>query len=319
MSEIVNNLQGKFIGTVVGYDKLTREVDVFIPKLMPAVPDGQKDMETKTNFGNNSINIKYNDNITISSSIRLRSKDKDAPIPDIGSKVGVEFLEGSFRFGFWEKFNPNGDFNIIEEEKYKHLFKLKIGGKEFELEEEDLVEIELPSGFKVNQILVPDITNPDIKIKKIKISQDEEMEERVTKLENLVGNDEMLMKYEDNDGNEKTQAIIASGLYKKIRNINNKVSDVVNLIGSDGLKYSYTEILSPEYNGGKEYFVLVNGEHLQIDFENMETQDEREQYILSLMQQGLKIFTGTITETQATGIYERLQSLETRLKKLENR
>ena len=38
MAEIVNNLNGYFVGTVVGYNLIDRTVDVFIPKLMPMIP-----------------------------------------------------------------------------------------------------------------------------------------------------------------------------------------------------------------------------------------------------------------------------------------
>ena len=42
---------------------------------MPAIPDGQKDVKIMTNLGNPNINVKFNESIVSTSSIRVRAQD----------------------------------------------------------------------------------------------------------------------------------------------------------------------------------------------------------------------------------------------------
>lgn len=310
MAEIIDSFEGSFIGTVVGYDTATREVDVFIPKLMPGIPDGQKNIKTKTNLGNNSIKIKYNANITLSSSIRVKAENADDPLPNIGSKVSIYFLEGQFRWGYWKKFNPNGDYEVIEEEKYAKLYTIRIGEKEVLVEEEDSVEIELPDGFDV--ILTEDRKN---KVKHFRISQDNEIINRVTQLENKVGNDETIQHTTDLNGNQTEEAIFSSGLYRKIKKTNTRIDDLIDSIGSSGIEYEYTPVETCVFEYNKEYFVLANGEYIELELDTFHDILDKENYLQTLLNQGNQIYIRKSVQGEATGIYARIAALEALLKK----
>lgn len=309
MTEVMD-LNQYFIGTVVGYDVNTREVDVFIPKLMPAIPDGQKDRTSLTNLGNPNINIKYNKNITMSSSIKLKPYDMDSPLPEINSKVMVFFLEGQLRWGYWSKFNPNGDYEVIESEKYEELYKLQIGDKEVLIKSDDKVEIELPEGFNV--ILTEDKEN---KIKHFRVSQDSDLVSRLTQLENKVGIEDSIQSYIDNDGNQQEQAFVSSGLYKKIKKTNTRIDDLINLIGSNGIDYEYTKIETCSYEHGKHYCVLSEGEYTEIEFDGFDSIIEKEGYLQMILDQGYHVYIRKSVQGDATGIYARLAALEAKLNK----
>ena len=50
--EIVNGFEGLFIGTVMEINTTTREIAVYLPKLMPAIPYGGISITSRTNLGN---------------------------------------------------------------------------------------------------------------------------------------------------------------------------------------------------------------------------------------------------------------------------
>lgn len=310
MAEIIDSFEGSFIGTVVGYDVTTREVDVFIPKLMPGVPDGQKDITTKTNLGNKNIKINYNDNITLSSSIRVKSEDINKPMPNIGSKVSVYFLEGQFRWGYWSKFNPNGDYDVIEEEKYNNLYTIQIGEKEIIVKEEDRIEIELPEGFDV--ILTED---PENKIKHFRISQDSDVISRITQLENKVGTDDSIKHITDINGNQEEEITLSTGLYKKIKKTNTRIDNLIETIGNSGIEYEYEEVTVPKFEYGKNYFILSSGEYFELEMNEFHDIVEKEMFLQTLINQGNQIYIRKSIQGEATGIYARIAALEALLKK----
>lgn len=95
-----------YIGTVVETNFDTRELAVYLPKLMPKI---NIDMGTETlPTVLNGMDIRSNlldKNITKRSSIWVKALDKNEPMPVEGSKVLVSFLEGDPENGFWEPFN----------------------------------------------------------------------------------------------------------------------------------------------------------------------------------------------------------------------
>lgn len=147
MPQIVNSFNGDFIGTVKNYNRTTRELDVFIPKLMPQIADGRQTIKIKTNLSNQNL-ITHNSSVSIASTITVRAYDMSEPLPDIGSKVRINFLEGNFYYGFWRKFNVNEDYKVIYREKYPKQFTLQVGDKQVEVDQDDKIVIQLPDDFK---------------------------------------------------------------------------------------------------------------------------------------------------------------------------
>ena len=147
MPQIVNSFNGDFIGTVKKYNIKTRELDVFIPKLMPQIAEGRPTIKIKTNLSNQNL-ITHNSSVSIASTITVRAYDMSEPLPDIGSKVRINFLEGNFYYGFWRKFNVNEDYKVIYREKYPKQFTLQVGDKQVEVDQDDKIVIQLPDDFK---------------------------------------------------------------------------------------------------------------------------------------------------------------------------
>lgn len=312
MAEIIDNLTGFFIARVVGYDKDSRELDVFIPKLMPAIPDGQKDVKIMTNLGNPNINVKFNESIVSTSSIRVRAQDARIPLPDINSSVIIYFLDEKFEYGFWFPFNVNNDYKVIETEKYSELSYITINDKKTIIKEFDDIRIELPEGFSV--ILTED---SETKVKNFKISQDQSLVAKITNLENIVGNDNGIIQYTDNEGNTKHKTLVAKGLYKKINSINSKVEDLETIIGDTGVVYEYTPMDKGLFEENTEYFIFANSEYTKIELNSLPTISEKETFLESLITEGYKLFKGKKVFDSPSGIFSRLQALEKRIKILE--
>lgn len=142
---------GYLVGTVKKIDKKSRKVAVFLPKMMPAIPEtGSK--QVITNYGNTSIKVNYRNYMTSVDYIWTEARNTDEPMPEVGSKVLVWFLENSPWAGYWEKFNALGDYSVIPEERYKSLFTVKIGDKTIKLSEADELKINVPDTLKVVSI-----------------------------------------------------------------------------------------------------------------------------------------------------------------------
>lgn len=152
--EIVNSFEGLFIGTVTEINVTTREVAVYLPKLMPAIPFGGQVVTTKTNLSNSKLNISYNSNISTTSQFWVKSENSDEPMPNIGSKVVVYFLENNPRFGFWKKFKPDANaYSVIDSEKYPKLARLSINNIITDIMSDDEVVIELGEGFECTKVV----------------------------------------------------------------------------------------------------------------------------------------------------------------------
>lgn len=140
----IMDLSEYFIGTVMEIDIPTRRVAVYVPKLMPGIAGGSANMMESPTTTNGAIeNISYNATVKLRNSIWVRTWDFNQPMPKPGSKVNVYFLDDNPKLGYWRKFNPNNDYEVIDEERFKKLFNLSVNGKQIELKEEDILELQL--------------------------------------------------------------------------------------------------------------------------------------------------------------------------------
>ena len=226
MPRIIKDLSGYFIGIVYGYDVNTREVEVFVPKLMPAIPENRGDIVTKTNLAivSAQYNVQHNDNITLTSTIIAKAANYNNEMPKIGSRVFVAFLEDDPLYPVWSPWNYNGDYEIIDEEKYPEYFQFKIGDKQVVLNKNDSIEIQLPDGYEVMRL--NDSVNPKHKI--FKVTNEETVSERIEKVEKIIGTSEFTRQYTDKFGDLQNETIPASGLYKLIQDLQNQIISLKN-------------------------------------------------------------------------------------------
>jgi hypothetical protein len=140
-----------YIATVMKTDPDERKVAVFIPNLMPTM-QAQKSQSYSipTNNGLKLQALTKNVSATVTKTnyVWVRNWYKNDPMPKEGSKVIVYFLDGNVLLGFWKKFDPNGDFEPIDSEKYKKLFGFSVNGSEDDVYDSDSVSISMPSNFK---------------------------------------------------------------------------------------------------------------------------------------------------------------------------
>lgn len=222
MPQVINNLNQSFIGIVKGYDLEARTVDVFIPKLMPTVPEGREDITTMTNLSSNNINISYNSNITQTSTITARAKDMDLAIPEIDSRVTIEFLDGIATECFWDKWNINGDYQVIEEEKYPKQFSFRLNDKQIDVNLDDEIVINFPNIEKI--ILSEDPNNKKRKIFDIHV--DNSTDEDLTTLFNIVGLESFVKSYTTESGETTGTVIQPTGIFKLIESLTKTVTDL---------------------------------------------------------------------------------------------
>ena len=223
MSEIITSMLNRyFIGTVKAYDASKRTVDVFIPKLMGLLPESRADSSSLTDCGKASIDIKYNKTIKTSVVFTARAEDKDASMPDIGSKVRIRFIDGIITNPIWSKFNINGDYKIIDSEKYPKQFSFKIGEKQIDVNSEDTINIVLPEGCKVIELN----DKNDSKKKTFTISFPETLETRLKLLEDAIGIMSYTRTYKTSDGNNATENIPATGIYKKLEDLQEEIKNL---------------------------------------------------------------------------------------------
>ena len=141
------DLYGLYIGEVVGYNSAERTVDVVIPKLLPLAPSSgkyQRALPTRTNKRTKITGIDYENTVVTTNFITVRAFDRNESMPKIGSKVHVIFLEGDITMPYWREFRILESYDVIDEERYKPLYKLSIGGKQIDINEDDTVVLELP-------------------------------------------------------------------------------------------------------------------------------------------------------------------------------
>lgn len=252
---IVNTLEGTFIGTVKAYDLTTREVAVFIPKLMPAIAENQKDISIMTNFGNSNLNnINYSPKVTNSSYIWVKADDMDESIPKIDSKVSIYFLEDNPSMGYWSKFNPNGDYDVIDEEKYSKILNLTISDKSNDIYTDDEIDIELPQGYSIAFL-------ENEKKKKFKVIDDNDILGTIKKIEDEIGWNSYILF----DDNGVQKIIDGKGIKEQLFELEKKVNQSKYqhniLLKNDSLCISFQVISTRE----QEYDI----HSIQSDFENI--------------------------------------------------
>lgn len=263
MPRIISNLDEKFIGVVKAYNTTTRELDVYIPKLMPAIPEDREATEISTNLAMipDNIGIKYNTNIKLVSTVKIPAKDMDQEIPKVGSRVIIEFLDGNPQKGYWSKWNYNNDYEIIDEEKYPKYFSIKLGDKELDINKEDKFEITLPDDFSIMDM--SDSTMP--KTKSYLVKQSDRIEKRVKVVEDLVGQPEATETYTDSYGAIKTIHSDPTGLFSMILKLQNQITELQNVVSIPVFNAGDRPTPSKELYGRiirvvETYYKIVNGE-----------------------------------------------------------
>lgn len=137
------------IGIVKDYNENTREVAVYIPKFMPIIAEDKKETPEMTNYGNSTLNksIQYSSKIKKVGYVWAMAKNINEKLPKKESRVLLTFMEGNPESLYWEPFNPNGDYDVIDNEKYDDLYTLSIGDKITKVMDSDSVKINLPDDF----------------------------------------------------------------------------------------------------------------------------------------------------------------------------
>jgi len=148
----IDDLANIFIGTVMDINISTRMVAVFVPKLMPGIIGGKSFSSLiSTTLNNPKITglKEVNTSIRLRNSLWVKSSFYKTPMPKIGSKVAIFFIDGNLRLGHWYPFDSNNNYEIIDEEKHPPLFKFSINNKNIIINENDDVKITFPETFSL--------------------------------------------------------------------------------------------------------------------------------------------------------------------------
>jgi hypothetical protein len=142
------NFTGYFVGEVLDFDRQSRRVSVYMPKLMPGIGgDSQFSSQTQTSSNPNVSGLNYGQTVRVRNSMWVEPYDFEEPLPALGSKVLVFFIDGNPKSGYWDRFNPNNDYQVIDEEKYPNLFTLRFSGSTVPLRKDDVLAIDFPEDF----------------------------------------------------------------------------------------------------------------------------------------------------------------------------
>lgn len=149
------NLNDDYVGVVMDIDREKRTCYVFIPKLMMGLPDStiinnEYPVEDINIINKTELNIAKS--LTKTNILKVYAEDLDEPMPSIGSLVLVYFLEGNPKYGYWEKFNPNGKYKIIEEERYPKSFTIQLNNKTIDVNQDDIIQINIPEDYDITVI-----------------------------------------------------------------------------------------------------------------------------------------------------------------------
>ena len=138
-----------FIADVLDIDFVNRRLAVYIPKLMPGIAGDQAFEATIQTVDTGSISglQNYNSTMKIKNSLWVSPWDFKEALPVIGSKVAVLFLEGNPKTGYWTMFNPNNNYEIIEEEKYPKIMDIKFANSNISVNRDDNLEFVFPSNY----------------------------------------------------------------------------------------------------------------------------------------------------------------------------
>lgn len=352
MTKEIDSLYGTFIGIVVGIDRTTREIQAYIPKLMPKIEKNSKPYTIKTNLSNKEVSIKTNNNIQILPYIIVKPFYYEAPMPVIGSKVFIEFIDEDFNIGYWKEFNMNGDYDVIEEEKYEDIFSLSVGDKINQIKKLDNIQILFEDGRKV-------ILTEENKQKVFKILRDAELEKQLEEIERNI-RELTTLKNEIQDNLADIRSFI--GFNKKLFTevettfINKeyfvKTEDETAVSGKKYYKLEnnqYKEALSSNFNSSylelnkninfyifsSNKFILLTNDELLQKVLNIDIEDIEDIYSTFSVSVGIKYYIQTsagfyytdIEEfnpntkyyiTDATNLSTQIESLENRVYNLEN-
>lgn len=140
-----------YIGKVMKSDPITRKVYCYIPRLMMGLSESNiysKKMTSKKNNIRNKDELNISDTISKTNIFAVPAIDMDEPMPKPGSLVYVWFID-SFENCYWEKYNRNGDYQVIDEERYPKIINLSINDKSIDVNDSDNIQIEVPEDFKI--------------------------------------------------------------------------------------------------------------------------------------------------------------------------
>lgn len=142
------NFTGYFIGEVLEVEQQSRRVSAYLPKLMPGIGgDIAISSDTQTTSNPNISGLAFGQTVRIRNSMWLEPHDFDEPLPAVGSKILVFFVDANPKTGYWDKFNPNNDYEVIDAERYPKLMDLRFAGSSLRVNTEDTVTIDFPSSF----------------------------------------------------------------------------------------------------------------------------------------------------------------------------
>jgi len=141
-----------YIGRVLGYNKSNRTVDVYLPRLMTGL-NGTEIHKNKLQLNKNNIvnigDLNLSDYIVKSNVLNVKPEDYSESLPDVNSLVIINsYLQNPLDFTY-RKFNPNNDYNVIEEEKYPKQYSLTIGTKSIDVNYLDNIIINIPDDYKI--------------------------------------------------------------------------------------------------------------------------------------------------------------------------
>ena len=152
---------GYYIGTVMDTDLETREIQVYIPKLMPII-DYADNVSYKTRSYNFNLAITgtsaVDATVTMRKSIIARAEDKEETLPSKGSKVIVYFIDNNPNLAFWKKFNVYGidyekdPLDRLNKEKLFSIDFIKNNGilNSIDIHKGDNISLEIPSNMSVS-------------------------------------------------------------------------------------------------------------------------------------------------------------------------
>ena len=238
------------VGIVKAYNESTREVAVFIPKFMPIVPEDRQDIDEMTNYGNNNITstLDYNTQITKTSYIWAMAKNADEKLPKVGSRVLLTFMEGNIDSLYWEPFNPNGDYEVIDNEKYDKLISLKVGEKQKDISEEDSIKITLPEDFDC--VMLKDDAKKEVTFK---INYSNASTQSIQRLRDIIGNTSYITTV-----NGELKTVEATGLISRIETIE-------SVIGNESTATNLTKL---ELNDGDSIpantYILADDKYTEV-------------------------------------------------------
>jgi hypothetical protein len=142
------SFMGYFVGDVLEVDQTSRRVAAYLPKLMPGIGgENQLSSSIPTSEGGSVEGLNFSQTVRVRNSMWLKPYDFDEPLPAVGSKVLVFFVDANPKMGYWDKFNPDSDYKVAEGEKYPRLISMSVAKSSFQVNSEDSVIIDFPEDY----------------------------------------------------------------------------------------------------------------------------------------------------------------------------